>query len=140
MYFKKSGKQFFLQSGWNGLSNIFPWEREREREREREEEIVHNAQCAYNQSWALSVFLNSFTNKKWFFAFFFKLMWLGVGFLNRTGAEIGYWLDKECKIIIFLLLKIFKNTSSAQLCAYNPITSQKFGETRIFVPKQASYR
>ena len=43
-----------------------------------------------NQSWALSVFLNFFTNKKWFFAFFIKLIWLGVGFLNRTGAEIGY--------------------------------------------------
>ena len=26
---------------------------------------------------------------------FFELIWLGVGFLNRTGAEIGYWLDKK---------------------------------------------
>ena len=43
-----------------------------------------------NQSWALSVFFNFFNNKKWFFAFFIKLIWLGVGFLNRTGAEIGY--------------------------------------------------
>ena len=28
--------------------------------------------------------------KKWFFAFFIKLIWLGVGFLNRTGAEVGH--------------------------------------------------
>ena len=34
--------------------------------------------------------LNFFTNKKWFFAFFTKLIWQGVGFWNRTGAEIGY--------------------------------------------------
>ena len=33
---------------------------------------------------------NFFIYKKWFFAFFIKLIWLGVGFLNRTGAEIGY--------------------------------------------------
>ena len=42
------------------------------------------------QSWALSVFLNVFNNKKWFFSSFIKWIWLGVGFLNRTGAEIGY--------------------------------------------------
>ena len=35
-------------------------------------------------------FLNFFNNKKWFFAYFIKLIWLGVGFLNRTGAENGY--------------------------------------------------
>ena len=29
-------------------------------------------------------FFNFFNNKKWFFAFFIKLIWLGVGFLNRT--------------------------------------------------------
>ena len=32
---------------------------------------------------------NFFNNKKWFFAFFVKLIWLGVGFLNRAGSEIG---------------------------------------------------
>ena len=42
------------------------------------------------QSWALEVYFNFFTNKKWFVAFFIKLIWLGVGFLNKTGAEIGY--------------------------------------------------
>ena len=31
------------------------------------------------------------TIKKWFFAFFIKLIWPGVSFLNRTGAEIGYY-------------------------------------------------
>ena len=36
------------------------------------------------QSWAPSVSLNFFNNKKC------KLIWLGMGFLNRTGAEIGY--------------------------------------------------
>ena len=35
-----------------------------------------------------------------------KLIWLGVGFLNGTDAEIGYELDK----------KWWKNTESAQLC------------------------
>ena len=35
-------------------------------------------------------FFNFFTNKKWFFAFFIKFIWLGVGFLNMTGAEVGY--------------------------------------------------
>ena len=42
------------------------------------------------QSWALEVFFNFFNNKKWFFPFFIKSIWLGVGFLNRTGAAIGY--------------------------------------------------
>ena len=40
--------------------------------------------------WALSVCFNFFSNKKRFFAFLIKLIWLGVSFLNRTGAEIGY--------------------------------------------------
>ena len=31
-----------------------------------------------------------FHSLKMIFAFFIKLNWLGVGFLNRTGAEIGY--------------------------------------------------
>ena len=66
------------------------------------------------QSWALEVFLNFFNNKKWSFAFFIKLIWLGVGFLNRTGAEIDYLLYKKCKTH-FLLLKKCKNTESAQL-------------------------
>ena len=58
------------------------------------------------QSWALSVFLNFFNNKKLFFAFFIKLIWLGVGFLNRTGAEIGYYLHKNAKKIFFIIEKI----------------------------------
>ena len=49
------------------------------------------------QSWALSVYFNFFTNKKLFSAFLIKLIWLGVGFLNRTGAEIGYQFDKNWK-------------------------------------------
>ena len=39
------------------------------------------------------------------FAFFIKFIWLGGGFLNRTGAEIGYLLDKKCTKNHFLLLK-----------------------------------
>ena len=42
------------------------------------------------QSWALEVFFNYFNNKKWLFAFFIKLNWLWVSFLNKTGAEIGH--------------------------------------------------
>ena len=41
-------------------------------------------------------------------AFFIKLIWLGVGFLNRSGAEIGYKLDKKWKKIIFFIEKIKK--------------------------------
>ena len=60
-----------------------------------------------DQSWALSVFLKFFNNKKWFFAFFIKLIWLGVGFLNRTGAEIGYINFKEnAKKSFFIIEKI----------------------------------
>ena len=48
-------------------------------------------QAADSDSLAgLSVFLNFFNNEKCFFAFNIKLIWLGVGFLNSTGAEIGY--------------------------------------------------
>ena len=36
------------------------------------------------------IFSFLFTNKTWFFAFFLKLIWPGVGFLNRIGAEIGF--------------------------------------------------
>ena len=51
------------------------------------------------QSWALLVFLN-FTNN-FYFAFFIRLILLGSGFLNRTGAKICYQLDIKCKTIIF---------------------------------------
>ena len=60
------------------------------------------------QSWALSVFFHFFTNKKWFFAFFIKLIWLGMGFLNRTGAEIGYYFHKKCIKSFFVIEKIKK--------------------------------
>ena len=52
--------------------------------------------CTLGPKWliyldrAFLVFLIIFNNKKWFLAFFIKLIWLGVGFLNRTGAEVGY--------------------------------------------------
>ena len=68
------------------------------------------------QSWALEVFLDFFNDKKWFFAFFIKLIWLGVFFLNRTGAEIGNQLAQKWKKNYFLLLKKLKNTESAQFC------------------------
>ena len=53
------------------------------------------------QSWALSVFFTFSTIKNDFFAIFMKLMWLGVGFLIGTGAEMGYYLDKKYKKLIF---------------------------------------
>ena len=55
--------------------------------------------------WALSGFLSFFNNKKWFFASSIKLIWLGVGFLNGTGAEIGYQLYNKCNQIIFYYRK-----------------------------------
>ena len=52
--------------------------------------LPHAVVAAHNlQSRELEVFLNFFNSKKWFFAFFSKLTWLGVGFVSRTGAEIG---------------------------------------------------
>ena len=45
---------------------------------------IHYIKYLLEQSWALSVFLNFFNNKKWFFAFFIQLIRLGVGFLNRN--------------------------------------------------------
>ena len=68
--------------------------------------------------------------KNEFFAFFIKLIWLGVGFLNRTDAEIGYWLDTKCKPS-FLLLKKLKNTSSAQLCSPDSIYSPRDLQTHM---------
>ena len=63
--------------------------------REREGKVgsigkVKNVNFKIIQSWALPVFFNFFNNKKLFFAFFIKLIRLGVGFLYRTVAEIGY--------------------------------------------------
>ena len=49
------------------------------------------------------------------FCIFIKLIWLGVDFWNRTGAEIGYYLHKKNAKNRFLLLKKSKNASSAQL-------------------------
>ena len=50
----------------------------------------------------------------YFFAFFNKLIWLGVDFLSRTGAEIGCQLDKKCKKTIFIIEKL---ANIAQLCS-----------------------
>ena len=52
--------------------------------------------------------------KNAFLPFFIKLIWLGVGFSSRTGAEIGCYVDKKCKNH-FLLLTILKNTESAKV-------------------------
>ena len=46
-----------------------------------------------------------FNDKKWFFAFFIKLIWLGVGFLNRTSAEIGYKFDFKNAIKSFFIIE-----------------------------------
>ena len=43
------------------------------------------------------------------FGIFIKLIWLGVGFLNITGAEVGYQLDKKnAKISFFNVEKMQK--------------------------------
>ena len=34
-----------------------------------------------------------------------KSIWLGVGFLNRTGEKIGHSLGEKCKKVIFYRLK-----------------------------------
>ena len=78
-------------------------------------QFVSLSSVSGGQSWALSVFFNFFNNKQLFFPFFIKLIWLGVGFLNRTGAEIGYQLDKRMQKNHFIIEKIQKYTESAQL-------------------------
>ena len=42
------------------------------------------------------------------FCIFYQVIWLGVGFLNRTGAEIGYQLDKKNAKKSFIIEKIQK--------------------------------
>ena len=66
--------------------------------------VIHDGLLAIGktQRWALLVFLNFFSKKKWFLAFFIKLIWPGVGFLNRTGAQIYY--------IIFFLTVFFSRS------------------------------
>ena len=66
------------------------------------------------QSWALPVFLNFFNNKKWFFAFFIKLIWLGVGILNRTDAKIGNLIKNAKKIIFYY----WKNSKIPKVPSY----------------------
>ena len=47
-----------------------------------------------------------YSKKRTFFAFFVKLTRLGVGFLNRAGAEMGYSFDlKKCDEIIFFTVE-----------------------------------
>ena len=63
------------------------------------------------QSWALPVFFKFFNDKKWFFAFFNKLILLGVGFLNSLGAEMQKWvinLIKNAKKSVFIIEKVKK--------------------------------
>ena len=83
--------------------------------------------------YLLSVFLNFFTNKKWFFAFLKKFIWLGVGFLNRVEwCRNRLLTNKKCKKMIFYLFKKFKNTSSAQLCGNLPSVDFRAGHFRYF--------
>ena len=66
--------------------------------------LLGHSRASGTQSWPLSLFFFYFFNsKKGFFAFFIELIWLGVGFLYREGAEIGYQLDflKMQKIIFY---------------------------------------
>ena len=53
-------------------------------------------------------FFYFFNKKKWFLTFFIKLIWLGLGFLNRTGVKICCQLDKKCTRIIFYYWKYSK--------------------------------
>ena len=53
-------------------------------------------------SWALAVFFNVFNFKNYIFAFFIKLIWLGVDFLNRNDAEIGYRVIVVKKLILYV--------------------------------------
>ena len=59
---------------------------------------LDKASCRAGHFWYFLIFslLNIF-----FFCIFIKLIWLGVGFLNRTGAEIASLFDKKWNKIIF---------------------------------------
>ena len=52
--------------------------------------------------------------KMTFLAFFIKLIWLGVDFLNRNDTEIGYRVKVLKKQVLSIFLNS-KNTASAQL-------------------------
>ena len=56
-------------------------------------------------TWGFLIF---FTIKKMIFCIFVKLIWFEVDFQNRTGAEIGYQLDKKFENIIFIVEKTEK--------------------------------
>ena len=79
---------------------------------------THTPTHTPEQSWALSVVLNFFNNKKSFFCIFYQVNSL---FLNRvlfkkpTPSLIN--LVRNAKIN-FALLKKWKNTESAQLCTW----------------------
>ena len=51
-----------------------------------------------------------------------KLIWLGIGFLNRAGVDIGYREYVRLKEIgTFYFLKKSKNTANPQLLSSNPL-------------------
>ena len=63
--------------------------------------LIHVIRCVYGvvsmygvwccvQSWALAIFINFLNDKNYIFCIFYLLIWLGVDFLNRNGAVIGY--------------------------------------------------
>ena len=92
---------------------------EHRRELERQQHhmvIVHQkevdeAKVGTAQSWALSAFFNFFNNKKWFFYILYKASNL---FLHPSNLKSQINMLKNANNH-FLLLKIFKNTESAQL-------------------------
>ena len=66
------------------------------------------------QSWALSVFFNFFNNKKWF-CIFYLVNLTGSGLFKSDWCRNRFLTIYKMKKNHFLLLKIFKNTGSAQL-------------------------
>ena len=66
------------------------------------------------QSWALEVFFNFFSNKKWFFSIFYQV---NILFLHQSYLKSPLPVKKNEKNAnnYFLLLKKVKNTESAQL-------------------------
>ena len=73
------------------------------------------------QRWALSVFLNFFNNKKWFFCIFYQInnLFLHQSYLKSPHPVKLTW-QKMQKNIVFISEKNLKNTSSAQLWQEHP--------------------
>ena len=75
-----------------------------------------------------------FSRIKTIFCIFYQVHLTGSGLFKLDWCRNRYWLDKNAKKIIFLLLKKFKNTESAQLCPGRAVTPFPIGFSSSSTP------